>query len=107
MGKFFSIPGADYSGKRMASPLPRHPGAEEFYKNRSETSHTTTGLVGTKFLYHGDAAVGLHEERNHDGTVDLIFARSEKGASGTMRMRWHPGAHARQMVSGETKRVFE
>lgn len=92
MSKFYSIP--------------KHPGASEFYANRSETSHESTGFTeGDKVMYQGDCAVVLHEERDqHSGEVTVYMRKSEYGRSGMVKSVWAPDGQ-RGMVLRDRRRT--
>lgn len=107
---FYSFAGTTYKGGSSGfRESDEHPGADEYRASRKDTSHDATGFEpGEKFLFRGDPAQVIAEEKRPGGDgVDLIFRRSSRNDSGTYRMTWKPGSHEREMCSGETRRIYE
>jgi hypothetical protein len=124
MSKFFSYPGSsprsatrkstgsaseDLIAELREAGQQRNPMAEEFYANRSPTSHRSSGLEPENdsrqgnIMFRGEPARVVHEEQDaHSGQVHTTIARSTRLGSGTTRVTWEPDG-ARRIVVIDSK----
>ena len=121
VSKFFSYPGSsprsatrkstgsaseDLIAELREAGQRRNPMAEEFYANRSPTSHRSSGLEPENdsrqgnIMFRGEPARVVAEEYDqHSGRVKTTIARSQQGASGTTEVTWEPTTERRIVIT--------